>query len=345
MKALSLIIITLFLLNVGYSQPSRVNRQQFFLDDRIIETTLNTDLKKLRNNKGTPVWQQADISMQFDDTSLIHEQIRVRARGVSRKATCDLASLMLDFKNISSPKLSPLKNLKLVSGCHSGGNFGDLLLKEFLVYKIYNFISVMSFRVRLLHITFQDNKERTKKRSEYAFLIEDINDLADRNNCIEIKNKKYNTEATNRQQINLVCLFQYMIGNTDWAVPVNHNMKLIVSKNDTLAMPYPVPYDFDYAGLVNAGYAVPDEQLEIKSVTDRVYRGFGRNMNELQINLNIFKEKKEQIMFYLKNFNLLSANQKKEMIGYLEEFYRIINSIFTSIYFHNPYSSIYRPGL
>ena len=265
MRKCSWVIIT-FLLHYqvisGQSLP--VNRQLFFLDDGVIEVTLTTDIKKLRNDKKELAWLPANIIMQFTDSSVISEQIRIRPRGIYRKNYCDLAALMLNFKSNSSPKLSPLKTLKLVGGCHSGSNDEALLLKEYLVYKIYNFISVMSFRVRLMHVTYKDSKQKAKSYSQYAFLIEDMKDLAERNNCVEIKIKNgFNTEATDRQQINLVSIFQYMIGNTDWSVPVKHNIKLMVPKNDTLARPYPIPYDFDYAGLVNAPYAVPDEQLAL----------------------------------------------------------------------------------
>ncbi len=87
-----------------------------------------------------------------------------------------------------------------------------------------------------------------------------------------------------------------------------------------------MPYDFDYAGLVDAPYAVPDENLDITSVRERLYRGYGRTMEELQPVLDIFKEKKETIFFCVNNFPLLNANTKKEMIRYLEQFYEIINS-------------------
>ncbi|MEO6452832.1 MAG: hypothetical protein ABIN97_02105 [Ginsengibacter sp.] len=321
-------VILIFLLHyhAAAGQTLPINRQLFFLDETPIEVTLTTDIKKLRNDKKTPVWQTTSIIMQFSDTSIITEQIRVKPRGIYRKNNCDIAALMLDFKNASSPGLSPLKSLKLVGGCHSNASDEALLIKEYLAYKIYNFISIMSFRVRLMHVTYKDSKQKVKPYSQYAFLIEDIKDLADRNNCVEIKNKTFNTEATNRQHINLVSIFQYMIGNTDWSVPVRHNIKLMVPKNDTFARPYPVAYDFDYAGLVNASYAVPDETLGTTSVTERVYRGFGRNMDELQTNLDIFKEKKEQIMFYIKNFTLLSENNKKGITRYLEDFYKIIDT-------------------
>jgi len=42
-----------------------------------------------------------------------------------------------------------------------------------------------------------------------------------------------------------------------------------------------VAYDFDYSGLVNAAdYAVPSDMLGTQSVTERVYRGFPREIGE-----------------------------------------------------------------
>ena len=81
------------------------------------------------------------------------------------------------------------------------------------------------------------------------------------------------TVGCEREQMTFVNLFQYMIGNTDWSIPKCHNIKLMVPKNDTLAQPFAIPYDFDFCGLVDASYAVPDERFEIQSVRDRLYRG------------------------------------------------------------------------
>jgi hypothetical protein len=314
----------------SYHQPTLaqslpINRQLFFSDDRVIEVTLTTDIKKLITHKNVPAWQPAGITMQFPDSSVINENISLQPRGINRKEYCDMASLMLNFKNPAASKLSPLKQLKLVGGCGRGKDDEELLLKEYLVYKVLNFISVMSFRVRLLHINYKDSKQKARSYTQYAFLIEDIKDLAARNNCVEKKNQVYGLDAADREQFNLVCVFQYMIGNTDWSVRQYHNIKLIVPKNDTLARPYAVPYDFDYAGLVNAPYAVPNEGLGITSVTQRLYRGFARTMDELQTTLNVFKEKKDVIIFYLNDFPLLSIKARRDMTRYLEEFYKIID--------------------
>ncbi len=322
-----LIILSLILQHsLSFSQPSRVNGQLFFLDDRLIDATLTTDIKQLRNDKKKLAYVPANIVMKFSDTSIISEDIRVKPRGVYRKVNCDLASLILNFENSTSPELSSLKKLKLVSNCQKGLNFDELLLKEYLVYKIQNFLSNKSFRVRLLHLTFKDSRQRVKPFTQYAFLMEDMSSMAARNNCIELKKTDLVTVGCERAQMTFVNLFQYMIGNTDWSIPRCHNIKLMVPKNDTLAQPFAIPYDFDYCGLVDASYAVPDERFEIPSVRDRLYRGFPRTFNELQAVVDVFNEKKESILYYINHFDLCSTRCRKAMIAYLEQFYETISS-------------------
>lgn len=309
-----------------FSQQTPVNSQQFFLDDSIIHVNITTDIKNLRAKKNKPEWQPATIAMRFSDTAVITEQIRVEQRGVYRKMYCDLASLMLNFSNKSSPLLSPLKKLKLVGSCNAGNTNESYLLKEYLVYKIYNLLTIMSFRVRLLHVTYNDTKQKIKSFSQYAFLIEDIKNMTLRNNCIEIKNKAFVNGALNQYQITFVSIFQYMIGNTDWAPGNYHNIKMMVSKNDTLSKPYPVPYDFDYCGLVNAPYATPAESAGIKNVTQRFYMGKSRTIEELQGILNVFEEKKEAVNLMISNFQWLSERTRKDMLQYIRQFYTIIEN-------------------
>lgn len=326
MQKLCCIILILLLNCVTFSQTSTINRQQFFLDDRLIEVSLTTDIKKLRTEKKVPAYQPANIVMRFSDTAVIKEEIRVQPRGEFRKLNCDIASLMLNFKNPNSPKLSDLKKLKLVGGCRSSAADEELLLKEYLIYKIFNFLTNISFRTRLLHITYKDSKEKIKPYTQYAFLIEDIKDVCTRNNCVEPNKRTFKLGPTNRQHTTLVCMFQYMVGNTDWSLPNFHNIKMIVPKSDTFAPSYIVPYDFDYTGFVDAHYALPQEQFGTTSIKERVYRGPPRNAEEVQQVIDIFKEKRARIMFYINSFPLLNVKAKKGIISYLEDFYDTIEN-------------------
>ena len=307
-------------------QAPRVDKKEFFKEDKMIEAVLSSDLGMLLSGKSKEDYLPADLTFKFPDSSVIKETIRIRARGQFRRTNCYVPSLKLNFHNESSPQLHSLNSLKLVCGCKTGFTFDQLLLREYVIYKMYNLITDKSFRVRLLHVRYEDSKGKKKPLVAYAFLIEDINDMAKRNHCREWTKGGLPTEVTNRQQMTTVAIFQYMIANTDWAVPVLHNIRLIYPKDDSTARPFAVAYDFDFAGLVNPDYAIPDPKLGIESVRDRLYRGFPRTMGELQEALQKFKDEKDKIYSLINNFELLSPATKKDMTGFLDDFYKTINN-------------------
>ncbi len=330
MRKLYWFIAFLFLstahLGKAQMQEVKIDRAAFFLDDNPIEMVLSTDIRNLLNKKAKKEFQPATATLRFPDSTQVAEEIRIQTRGVFRLANCDMPSLMLHFKNPTSPRLSPLKKLKLVCGCGSSTEEEQLIIKEYLAYKIYNLLTPMSFRVRLVKITYADSKAKKKPYTQYGFLIEDVDDLAERNNCLEQDNPAPGTNATGRHHMTLVAIFQYMIGNLDWSVPGMHNIKLIRPKEPANALPLAVPYDFDYCGLVNAPYAVPPEQIDVKSVTERVYRGFPRSMDELEPVIENFKANKEKTMALISNCQWLSNRHRREMTNFLEDFYRTIDN-------------------
>jgi len=313
-------------INTSNLSHNTLSSGNFFQDEKLVTMDLATDLKKLISEKKLETYQTATVTCRFPDSSVISEPIRLSARGEFRRTECFVPSIKLDFKNETSPRLSPLSKLKLVVGCGARADDERLLLKEFLIYKIYNLLTEQSFRVRLLHINYKDTREKIKAYSQYGFLIEDVDKMAKRNNCYEVEKQVFSTERTDRDQMTLVAIFQYMIGNTDWSVPNYHNTKLMRPINDSISFPYVVPYDFDFAGLVNASYAIPSPDLAITSVKQRLYRGFPRTMEELQRTLKIFREKQEAIKNLIMNFELLNIRYRKEMVDYLDEFYKTIES-------------------
>jgi hypothetical protein len=327
MKRGSLILLFVFSLCsiVTSAQKGTVDAKKFFTDESPIDVTLATDFKKLFAEKKSEALVPATITMRFPDSSVVTEDININTRGISRKEICKMPPIMLNFKNPGSPKLSPLKKLKLVSACGGSNDEAQLLLKEALCYKIYNLITDMSFRVRMIHITYQDTKGKVKSYTQPGFIIEDMGALAKRNKCKEVKNGLFKTENTDRQQVTLVAIFEYMIGNLDWSTWKYHNIKLMSPVKDSTAPPYPVAFDFDYSGLVNAPYAVPPEEIpEVTAVTQRNYRGYPRTIEELQNILSIFKKKKDAIINLVTNFEGLTKGTKKEVLDFLDDFFKTI---------------------
>lgn len=307
------------------SQQNKVDSIKFFTDETVIDLTLSTDIRELQNSKGDEVYQPAEVAFRFADSTVINENIRIAARGHFRRDNCVIPPLLLNFKNETSPKLSSLGKLKLVIGCGSTTADEQLILKEYLAYKIYNLLTPKSFRVRLMKVNYKDTKNKLKPFSQFAFFIEDDDDMADRNGCEKREKAQFLSESTDRETMTMVAVFEYMISNGDWSVPNNHNTKLIFQKNEQ-TVPFVVPYDFDHSGFVNAGYALPNELLGTETVTERVYRGFPRTMEELQATFEIFRKNKDAITNLIMNFSLLASKTRKESVSYLNDFYTTINN-------------------
>src|SRR5258706_992770 len=96
--------------------------------------------------------------------------------------------------------------------------------------------------------------------------------MAKRNKMVVINKEMLKMQDAQRDNFIQMAVFEYLIGNTDWSVQYQQNIKLIAK--DSLSVPYTVPYDFDHAGMVDAPYALPAEELWMRSVRERRYRGF-----------------------------------------------------------------------
>lgn len=322
----SFIPLYLVTVSLSVSGQSAFDSVRFFKEEKPLTVTLSTDLGNLMSGKIKEDYQKAIFTCKLPDSSVLSEEIRLSARGHMRRSICGMPPVKLSFRNPGSPRLASLNTLKLVNSCKSGDFNAQLLLKEYLIYKMYNLITENSFRVRLLYVTYEDNKGKKKPYTQYAFFVENVDALAKRNKRKEGNNIKVSSNDIDREQMTLVDIFEYMIGNTDWSVPNNHNIKLLISKKDSTLKPYAVPYDFDYAGLVNADYASPDPMMEIENVVQRKYRGFPRTMSELQPVLKVYNQQKEKIYTLIRNFAPLDNRNKKEIISYLDDFYKTINS-------------------
>jgi hypothetical protein len=302
----SLLLVCFTLVNqVVFCQAKPIDKVQFFNEESAINVRLETYWAKLIKQKSKigNVFPARFVA-KLPDSSNVNEKVSLVVRGHFRRDYCYIPPLKLIFKKDTSSVLYPLKSIKLVNTCKLNNANEQNLLKEYLVYKIYNLLTDKSIRVRLLNIEYKDSAEKKSDYTGHAFLTEDIKDMAKRNGCIEYTKGKVMTEATNRKQMTMVSIFEYMIGNLDWSVPALHNIKVIQLNTDSSSRPYAVPYDFDYSGLVNTDYAVPDAMFNTESVQER---------------------QKEKIYNLINGFDLLTSNSKKSMTSFLDGFYTMID--------------------
>ncbi|MFN8256743.1 MAG: hypothetical protein U0W24_13695 [Bacteroidales bacterium] len=293
-----------------------------FTNDEILNISLRFDVSEYRRKKPKEEYMDALLTYHISDKDSVNKQVRLKTRGEFRNSYCSFPPIRLNFKKTEFQKddLKDLGKVKMVTHCNSGND--SYVFKEYLIYKLYNVITDYSFRVRLMKVEYINTGKKSKSIYSYAFLIEPVEYLAKRLNIIPVESLNLGQSNVKPEFMDRMAVFCYMIGNTDWSVPNQHNCKLFsqpLSENPSLGLI--IPYDFDYSGLVNASYAVPPENLGIKSVLDRKYLGYCRTQEEFSIAVKEFSDKKAEIYKTINEFSYLSERQKKEMINYLDGFY------------------------
>ncbi len=292
-----------------------------------LEITLEFDIKRFKKEKSDSIYLPAKIYYKSSEAKQIIKEVRIKARGESRKRHCNLAPFWLNVKyaSILHDSISESNKFKIVTDCRDGRIYEKYLFNEFLIYKIYNIITDNSFKVRLLRIKYIDSGKNQKVDMSWAFMIEPENMLASRINALPIKFDNLNYNHTDSLAADIMCFFQYMIGNTDFTVNGRHNVKLFkyidYLKPDLIT----IPYDFDFAGLINADYAKPAEVLPIENVTIRYYLGMCRGDEQYLKVMNIFREKEDEIYELVESFEYLSKLDRNATINYLDEFYKELN--------------------
>jgi hypothetical protein len=301
-----------------------------FTEEEPLELVLTADFQTLLKTKDAdePEYYPAQLNLNDPETGNNPFELKIKARGISRRNFdfCTFPPLLLNFKKkeTKGTVFEGQNKLKLVTFCKDVNTFEEYVLKEYLAYKIFNIITDTSLQVRLVHITYQDSAKQKLMAERYGFLIEDIDHLARRVGGKEVELSLPHHDLCDRASLDRFMIFQYMIGNTDWwiAIPVMHNVKLISINSGP---PIPIPFDFDYSGLVDADYAVPSEKLPIKAVTQRYFRGFCRMPGIYEKTIRVFLDRKEKVYDLIQNFPYCNDVSKKVMVKYMDQFYDVIS--------------------
>lgn len=292
-----------------------------------IELTLDFD-SVLRDRAEQREYQPGALRITTDGSAPVHLDLTVKTRGYYRLhwLDCDIPPLRLNFKKkqVVGTVFEGQDKLKLVTHCRNKSNgFQQRVLKEYLLYKTYNLLTERSFRARLVDITYVDSRGRDDPIRKYGFLIEDEDRMAERNGAeLVASTAMIHPEATDRETMTLLSVFQYMIGNTDWGVSTRHNIRLIYGRSSGIL--YAVPYDFDWAGLVDAPYATPDPKLGIRSVSDRRFMGFCRSEEEFGAVFERIAQQEDAILALFTEFPLLEDRYAERATDYLREFFDTI---------------------
>ncbi len=208
-------------------------------------------------------------------------QLRTRGHFRLKRSTCRFVNLLVLFpgkKTLAGTPFEGQESLKLGGHCQDDDRYEQLLRREYLAYQILNEVTPRSFRARLASGSYIDSASGKKLTTRAAMFIEHEDDVAARAGGKVREFRRALFDDVDFKTLDRMAIFEYMIGNTDWSIYALHNVRLVVT--DSVGV-LPIPYDFDFSGLVNAPYAGPAPQLQIRSVRERLYRGPCRTWDEL----------------------------------------------------------------
>lgn len=307
-------------------QPDSL-QNDLFESEEVLQIKISGKINELLNDRGdNPKYHPLTLSYSIKDSNEISIPVKIKTRGHFRKdrANCNWPPLLINFTKKDVPASSLFEGqekLKLVMPCRGD----EYVVREWLLYKLYNLVTPKSLRARLVRVTMEDIKKR-KQTSFYGILLEDEEQMARRNKVVIVERKMLSPLNTEPDAFLSMAVFEYMIGNTDWSVQFQQNIRLIAK--DSFAIPTTVPYDFDHAGLVNAPYAKPAEELEMKSVMERRYRGYCiTDMKAYDPAITLFNGLKKDFYNVYTSCSLLDAKFIKTATRYLDDFYSTINDL------------------
>ena len=254
--------------------------------------------------------------------------VEVSLRGKFRQVRCGFPPLKLDFAKgeLRASGMGTHDKYKLVSACYADSSAQALVLKEYLAYRAYALLSPEAhFRAQLLRITYRDAAAGRPDRTEYAFLLEDPDEMAERGGGTEFGDSlgltpnRYVPAAEARH-----ALLQYLLGNGDWSLDLRRNVKLVELPDGQLI---PVGYDFDFSGWVGAPYASPSREYGQQSIYQRVYLGYQQSDRTLGEVVQSFRSHRRELLRLIGGFDLLSEQERTVLQRFVKRFYDELNTM------------------
>ena len=294
-----------------------------FEGDEALAVTLAGPLQQvLRDRAETPEYRSFRL-----EHGGIEVGVEVQARGSSRREACRFPPLRLRFTNPDPRSVfAGQSTIKLVTHCNRGARAEQNALEEYAAYRILNVLTPASYRVRLLRLTYVDQaRPRARQASNWGFIIEDTDALARRLGGEHVEPDYVKASELDVEHASLIGLFQYLIGNTDYALNSRrpdraccHNAKLIRLHEGLIS----VPYDFDQAGIVDAAYAGPNPVYHARDVRTRRYVGVCSAPEDLAAAFDRIVDLRAQVMAVLQNVAGMSETTRRRAKAYLELFYK-----------------------
>jgi len=307
-------------------ESSKRRTERLFGSDEPLEITLAADFKATFKSRDTlkVKTQKATLTLKDSSGTPVTIPIEIAPRGHFRLRAdiCNFPPIRLIFpkQGLKGTPLAGQSALKLGTHCQvKDKEYAEIPVREHAAYEVLNMLSDVSFKSRLAKVTYVPTNEPKDSVTKYGLLIEDESDMAKRNGGRIFTVRGGTFADMDPQQTATLSVFAYYLGNTDWSLYSLHNIRLVILGDRYV----PVPYDFDWSGVVFARYAKPDPRLGIPTVQDRLFRGPCLTPTDLAPILAKYNDHRADIKALYARLPLDDGYRRRAM-DYIDDFYHVI---------------------
>ncbi|MCX6302427.1 MAG: hypothetical protein NTW82_09605 [Bacteroidia bacterium] len=321
---LKISVFTLSLIHITNS-VSAARIDSLFRSDEIIKMELRSDFSAIREDRTeNPEYHDGELIYYTPGSAPVKLFVKVMVRGNFRlnPVNCNFPPLFVDFKKseVENTIFENQNILKLVTPCQ----LEEDVIEEYTIYKLYNQVTDLSMKVRLVKILYFDYGRNKQVFEKYSFFIEDKDRFAERNNAF-VKDRFLTPFDLNKENLQRLSFFQYIIGNKDWYISSRKNIVILQSKDTTQEL-YAVPFDFDFSGFVNAEYTKSKGEPEEFFIERRVYKGLCYTEDELLEIFKFYREIRPVFESVINNQKLISNSDRKQILRYINHFYKVLEN-------------------
>jgi hypothetical protein len=310
--------------DVLLARRTEAQSRKLFQDGPPIEFTLASEFNLINRERAPNNGKQFPGVLTVEGTDI---PVKLGSRGHLRlnPRTCDFVPIRIELPadRIGGTIFEGQTRLKLGTHCRNERDFDQYVIREYLAYKLANFVTPLSFRARLARGTYIDARSKKPLATHSALFLEHENDVARRLGGRDVNLPHMRFKDLDDSALTTMMLLEYMLGNTDYSIWSLHNVVIVQNKKRAF---FPVPYDFDLSGIVHPPYLAPDERLHQRNATDRLYRGPCRTVEEFNAAAEPFRAHKADMIAAIDSAVALNGAHKREMKDYLESFFRHIDS-------------------
>lgn len=304
-----------------------------FASHEILTVRITAPFKQIMKDRPIDNTNEVDGTFVLIDAdgAEIDFPVKILTRGNNRRNpdVCPFAPLRVDFakKKNKDTLFAKQNKLKLVTHCDNRSEvYRQAVIREYLAYRVFNAVTDLSFRVRLLRITYVYSDDDNKEEETYGFFIEHKNRLGKRVGMEDSKLNAMSIAVLDQEHTNLASVFEYFIGNGDFSPVIGasgetccHNYTIFTADNKKY---WPIPYDFDLTGFVESKHFRPSPDDRRRNLRQRIYKGHCYNNDFIPGSLQVFREHKSEIEAVIAAQEELDKSRRKRVDSFIASFYK-----------------------